>query len=304
LLSTITCTLENTVVHHANTSPSKISSSRYVITQSIWLHTTTNLINDTQLIKKGKPTGDGECPPEIDRAFEIEERIDNRAGTCDINDSELDAGVISEAEGNRSEPISISSEDQAKVIATIRKGGSKGRAPQPTSGLALIKKLADSLEPSARTGQHVSTVQILTLHQELRDTQQQLRETQKLNESLRTELYKVQRRLDTAKIRWEVMGMSTADNCYPGKPDKRRTRRVTNVHGDDGEILHLTDTDTLASDDPSKENHRRHRRLRRTHPVRVKLESPVRMPLQDLPIIISDTDSDLPPPSAAFTRAD
>ncbi|KAJ8582171.1 hypothetical protein M405DRAFT_750637, partial [Rhizopogon salebrosus TDB-379] len=44
-----------------------------------------------QLVKTTKPTGDGVCPPEVTRAHQIDELINERAGTCDLNDTDFDA---------------------------------------------------------------------------------------------------------------------------------------------------------------------------------------------------------------------
>lgn len=36
-----------------------------------------------------KPTGDAECPPEIERAHIIEELMNEKAGTRDLNNSDI-----------------------------------------------------------------------------------------------------------------------------------------------------------------------------------------------------------------------
>ncbi len=41
-----------------------------------------------------KPTGDAECPPEIERAHIIEELMNEKAGTRDLNDSDEEEEVI------------------------------------------------------------------------------------------------------------------------------------------------------------------------------------------------------------------
>ncbi|KAG2336469.1 hypothetical protein BDR05DRAFT_953347 [Suillus weaverae] len=44
-----------------------------------------------QFVKTTKPTGDGVCPPDVTRAHELDVRINERAGTRDLNDSDFDA---------------------------------------------------------------------------------------------------------------------------------------------------------------------------------------------------------------------
>jgi hypothetical protein len=43
-----------------------------------------------QLVKTPKPTGDGVCPPDVTRAHHIDQLINERAGTCDLNDTDFD----------------------------------------------------------------------------------------------------------------------------------------------------------------------------------------------------------------------
>ncbi|KAG1858732.1 hypothetical protein DFJ58DRAFT_726512 [Suillus subalutaceus] len=43
-----------------------------------------------QFVKTMKPTGDGVCPPDVTRAHELDARINERAGTHDLNNSDYD----------------------------------------------------------------------------------------------------------------------------------------------------------------------------------------------------------------------
>ncbi|KAG1903317.1 uncharacterized protein F5891DRAFT_923479, partial [Suillus fuscotomentosus] len=42
-----------------------------------------------QLVHTTKPTGDAECPPHIERAHEIDDHMNKKAGTQDLNDDEF-----------------------------------------------------------------------------------------------------------------------------------------------------------------------------------------------------------------------
>jgi hypothetical protein len=44
-----------------------------------------------QFVKTTQPTGDGVCPPDVTHAHELDARINERAGTRDLNDSDYDA---------------------------------------------------------------------------------------------------------------------------------------------------------------------------------------------------------------------
>ena len=66
-------------------------------------------------MRKGKPTGRGVCPPQIERAFEIEDKISERAGTRDVNDSQLDEPMTDIASLG-SERIEISSDETRRLL--------------------------------------------------------------------------------------------------------------------------------------------------------------------------------------------
>ena len=177
-----------------------------------------------QFIRKGKPTGRGICPPQIERAFEIEDKINERAGTHDVNDSQLDEPMTDTA-SLVSERIEISSdEEHDKAVATVKRVSSD-QTPVPCrketmTGVGLMKKIANSLDPSAqhqrdndRAGHNLSAVQMPHIH-----------------------------------------------TC--------RQETVTRPNGQ-VEVIELTDTDSLSSDD-NKENHCRGRAPHLTHvtPIR------------------------------------
>lgn len=50
-------------------------------------------LSSLQLLRKKKPTGDAECPEEIEEAHEIEDMINEKVGTRDLDDDEL-AGEV------------------------------------------------------------------------------------------------------------------------------------------------------------------------------------------------------------------
>ncbi|KAH7919464.1 hypothetical protein BV22DRAFT_971252, partial [Leucogyrophana mollusca] len=60
-----------------------------------------------QLVKTTKPTGDAECPPEVERAHEVDYLINEKAGTRDLDDEEF-ADEVSDCPTH----YSISSDDE------------------------------------------------------------------------------------------------------------------------------------------------------------------------------------------------
>lgn len=58
-------------------------------------HALALLIMISQLVKHPKPTGDGYFPPEVLWAHSIEDKINEHACTCDLNDSDFADGVTS-----------------------------------------------------------------------------------------------------------------------------------------------------------------------------------------------------------------
>jgi hypothetical protein len=47
----------------------------------------------SKLVKTTKPTGDAECPPQVERAHEIEDLINEKVSTRDLDDAEIVDGA-------------------------------------------------------------------------------------------------------------------------------------------------------------------------------------------------------------------
>ena len=227
-----------------------------------------------QLVRTTKPTGDAEIPPHIERAWVIEESINERAGTRDVNDSEFDVDV-DDAGSNRShnsDAIEISSDAESlKVVATVKRSGHTGSNPTPhrkqAPSLMYMKKIADNSDPLAqrerehdRAEQSLSAVQILALNSQLQDSQQTVN-------SLRSEITQLYSRLHTSEsncqrleLKLEFLEVDARMRRYSRAKDshkRHRTKRHEEICDPDGttRIVLMTDTDSLSSDDQGKENH-------------------------------------------------
>ncbi len=110
-------------------------------------------MNNAQLLKQRKPTGDAFRPPEVERAYELDEEINERAGSRHINDSEhggsnsesdnddgvVEIGSSSESEvGDDSDNQVVGAKTSKTKAATQPRTASKGqrvakavRAPSP-----------------------------------------------------------------------------------------------------------------------------------------------------------------------------
>ena len=174
-----------------------------------------------------------------------------------------------------------------------------------------MKKIVDSLDPSTqrqhdndRAEHNLSTVQILTLSQQLRDAHQ-------VSHTLRSKITQLLMHVHTAKsarerleLKLEFLGFT---KVQPRNARKRlRTRRREAVTQQNGhvEVMSLTDTDSLSSDHFNKENCPCGRGAPLTHarpfpfPMKLKEQETLRVPLQNKSNNSDDTK--LPSPSVAF----
>ncbi|KAF9070926.1 hypothetical protein BDP27DRAFT_1419450 [Rhodocollybia butyracea] len=75
-----------------------------------------------QLVKTTKPTGDAELPPHIEAALEIEEMINEKAGTRDLDDDDLDEGnelmYDSDSEKENEPPVNLKKAKPTVPVAT------------------------------------------------------------------------------------------------------------------------------------------------------------------------------------------
>ncbi|KAJ8588986.1 hypothetical protein M405DRAFT_881852 [Rhizopogon salebrosus TDB-379] len=172
-----------------------------------------------QLVKTTKPTGNGVCPPEVKRAHQIDGLINERAGTRDLNDTDFDANdddswtVMSDHD----DPDNTSPPVQHTAVA---RSTPRTEAPAPrrnARGVAtdLLTRLSGAFDPAAqrtrdedRANRSLATTQLLTQSQQLRDSQAVVESLRTQLFDLRTRLYDVERERDKAELRIEMMQMS------------------------------------------------------------------------------------------------
>ncbi|KAG2145472.1 uncharacterized protein EDB93DRAFT_1087086, partial [Suillus bovinus] len=138
-----------------------------------------------QLVCTTKPTGDGECPPHIERAHEIDSHMNEKAGTCDLDDNEFTDEVINigsdedEPQRARTPKVSVKTEVQDPALSISHRSVSTP-TPQPrtscTSGLDLLTSTTASLDPcpqaardDERAARTLQTTQLVSTSNQLRD---------------------------------------------------------------------------------------------------------------------------------------
>ncbi|KAF8193470.1 hypothetical protein K438DRAFT_1761633 [Mycena galopus ATCC 62051] len=137
--------------------------------------------------KQKKPTGEGERPPDVRRAHEIEDLINDKAGTRDVDDD-------SELEDDDS-----SDSDVPKVVEPVRSAIARRAASPPlrrprTSAADAVNTLVRSLDPAtlrarddARAHHSFERTQFMTLSSQLDGLRSQISALQQENNDLKRE---------------------------------------------------------------------------------------------------------------------
>ncbi|KAJ6479693.1 hypothetical protein C8R45DRAFT_1005805 [Mycena sanguinolenta] len=187
-----------------------------------------------QYLRQKKPTGSAACPPEVKRAHEIEELINQRVGTRELSDSEFD---------DPSDPAS--SDDDLEVV---ERTAIARRAPTPplprksrSKGADLANKIASAFDPEAqknrddaRAHRSFENTQLLAMSQQLRDAQATAENLRSENNVLRNRIHDLERKLERSELRQEMMsyaGRRQADSpsrSWRGRtPSRSRRGRST-----------------------------------------------------------------------------
>lgn len=181
-----------------------------------------------QLVKTKKPTGDAEVPDYIELAWEIEDLMNEKAGTRDIDDEDLVDDVIDVSDGEDGEdeddatPAPLpkrKAEVKSEASATrpvVRRAPTNAfttgaaRGPRSRGAESLLTNLTSALDPNVqaaraeeRSARGMQATQILSLSS-------QLREAQNLIENFRFQLSDAERRCAAAERRadkYEMMAM-------------------------------------------------------------------------------------------------
>ncbi|KAG2085579.1 uncharacterized protein F5147DRAFT_553276, partial [Suillus discolor] len=182
-----------------------------------------------QLVKTTKPTGDSVCPPEVTCAHCIDQLINERAGTRDLDDMDFDD--IEDNDGNHS-VVSDQFQDEldhtSPLIQHTALACSTARTEAPISrrnarGAAatdLLTHLSGALDPAAQRDcdeDHANcsfaTVQLLTQSQQLQDSNANVKNLQGQLFGLCNCLYDAECECDRAQLRIEMIEMTGSTHC-------------------------------------------------------------------------------------------
>ena len=220
-----------------------------------------------------KPTGNGKRPAQITRAKAIDLKINKKISLRHIDDADIDNDDPSDTSDHEPPP------SNANKVRTAVACSGRSDVPEPHRTRAhqtaeLVGKIATALDPETqrardeeRANSSLQQTQFLALNQQLRDSQQ-------LNQSLRAELdqlrdwlYKVEcicDRLDLELgIEWRMNGMATLSTGHqpqsrkhdPGLQHVRGKIRSTIDYPEGGSCTTWhTDGSSASEFDENKEN--------------------------------------------------
>lgn len=183
------------------------------------------LLCRSQLVRTPKPTGTGVCPPEVMRAHHIDDLVNERAGTRELNDSDFE-DVAEKPDSSDEDKDDVkpdaSTSHTAVARATRTEAPSTRRNARGAAAAELMSRLSTAFDPEVqkardeeRTNRTLATTQYLTLSQQLRDAQVTNDKLHSKVFDLRNELYEMQHKYDRAQMRYEMLKMSGTQRRQP-----------------------------------------------------------------------------------------
>ncbi|KAF8205940.1 hypothetical protein K438DRAFT_1963721 [Mycena galopus ATCC 62051] len=252
--------------------------------------------------KLKKPTGEAECPPEVKRAHEIEDLINSKAGTREVDDdSEL------EDESDDSDDSDIPKVVEPVRAAVARRAASpplrRSRAPPADAINTIVRSLdpaALRVRDEARAHHSFERTQLMTLSAQLDSLCAQLSTLQQENSDLKRDRDRSEmERTWAMRLEAAVRGRSHGRSRSP--PDRRRGRRrgrtsfgerdglqraggkvrVEHKYPDGGAVTYW---ETDASSDATDFDHRPKKKQRHRSPTPYERRTPSPSPRRRRPI--------------------
>ncbi|KAJ7575230.1 hypothetical protein C8J56DRAFT_1007765 [Mycena floridula] len=226
-----------------------------------------------QWVRLSKPTGDGYCPPHIERAHIISDMMMDKAGSHDLDDDEIaneepiDVSSDSDSDGNKENRNPVKKKSIVKTepgLGPVARRPAADRLPTRSTGPRrsnpgqdLLSTISSALTPEAQLARNeahsartMQATQLFSLNNRIRDLERS-------NESLRQqvsdahrEIHAAERRADRAEFMLEVQAQGVTTREYPSQlrsvhrrpdiiyPEGGRSRRNYTVTSDmeDGEM--------------------------------------------------------------------
>ncbi|KAJ7147904.1 hypothetical protein C8R43DRAFT_844434, partial [Mycena crocata] len=161
-----------------------------------------------QLIRTKKPTGDAYCPPDVKRAHRLEASINERAATCELNDSDYDAGADAGGE---------SSDDDAPS------------APVRTA----ISRMFDPDTLRSRDAAHaehsMQTTHVFALTQQIWDSNATNDNLRNQMLSMQTRVHDAERARDRAELRLEMLQAGNGGVFGKARSSRRALERSNHL---------------------------------------------------------------------------
>ncbi|KAJ3870933.1 hypothetical protein F5051DRAFT_488950, partial [Lentinula edodes] len=178
-----------------------------------------------QLVKTTKPTGDVELPWNVEEALEIEELMNDKAGTRDLDDSDIgdfdDNDSDSESD-NKNAPTRKKSKatvkKQSSATGPVARRQATGRQTSVIRSRDFVDTLLAALDPVAQTARAEEQSSRTLQATSMLTMSSQLRELQRTTENLRQRLDESQRDLMQAKRRADHLEMMSAVMQTPVAP--------------------------------------------------------------------------------------
>ncbi|KAJ7260090.1 hypothetical protein C8J57DRAFT_1637629 [Mycena rebaudengoi] len=172
-----------------------------------------------QYLKAKKPTGNATCPPEIKCAHEIEDLINMHVGTRDLSDSEFHE---ESDKGSRNDDIEVIEHPSASVRTAVAR-----RAPTPplrrksqAGGADLANKLAHAFDPAVqqarddvRSQRTLENTHLVTVSQQLRDSQAVVESLRTQNTILQNHVHELERACDRAELKLELLNLNNGSDA-------------------------------------------------------------------------------------------
>ncbi|KAJ7772878.1 hypothetical protein DFH07DRAFT_146407 [Mycena maculata] len=171
-------------------------------------------------LKLKKPTGDGICPPEVKRVYEIEALINERAGTRELNDSDIDDLASSAGSSDNDDEIQVIDKPEVRTAVAQR-----ARTPplhrQRRGAPELVDKLTRAFDPEVQKARDEDRYQRAAQNTQLFTLSQQLRDSHTSAESLRNQLTIMQQHLNDAERSRDVALLKLEMMDYRGNQGDR-----------------------------------------------------------------------------------
>ncbi|KAG1852889.1 hypothetical protein DFJ58DRAFT_661033 [Suillus subalutaceus] len=214
-----------------------------------------------QFVKTTKPTGDGVCPPDVTRAHELDARINERAGTRDLNNSDYDAH---DDELNCNEQ-NVKVRSMSPLEHTAVTCATQTDTPMPrrrgAAASELLSRISGAFDPAVQQAWDEDRATRSLANTQLLSQGQQLRDANAVTEKLWTQLFDLQSRLfdaererDLTQLHLEMIQMhqpppkkaahKTHHQC---RPEPKQADYTYYPDGGQSVIWH-SDPDTPASD--------------------------------------------------------